>query len=52
METIDLIIIIVYLLAIVVVGLIMQESISRYRLLFLGDRKLPWGGIRCIRNGI
>ena len=43
METIDLIIIIVYLLAIVVVGLIMQKKASRdIDSYFLGDRKLPW----------
>ena len=43
METIDLIIIIVYLLAIVVVGLIMQKRASRdIDSYFLGDRKLPW----------
>tara|TARA_Y100001934_G_C12375307_1_gene788843 strand:+ start:830 stop:2629 length:1800 start_codon:yes stop_codon:yes gene_type:complete len=43
METIDLIIIIVYLLSIVTVGLLMQKkassTIDSY---FLGDRKLPW----------
>ena len=43
MEMVDLIIVIVYLLAIVVVGLIVQkkasEGIDSY---FLGNRKLPW----------
>ena len=43
MSTIDLIIVIVYLLAIVIVGLLMQKKasvgIDSY---FLGNRKLPW----------
>jgi Na+/proline symporter len=43
METIDIIIVIVYLLAIVTVGLLVQkkasEGIESY---FLGNRKLPW----------
>ena len=43
METVDLIIVIVYLLAIVIVGMIAQkkasEGIDSY---FLGNRKLPW----------
>ena len=43
MERIDLIIIIVYLLAIVIVGLIMQKRASKdIDSYFLGDRKLPW----------
>ena len=43
METIDLIIIIVYLLAIVIVGLVMQKKASRdIESYFLGNRKLPW----------
>ena len=43
METIDLIIIIVYLLAIVIVGLVMQKKASRdIDSYFLGNRKLPW----------
>ena len=43
MERIDLIIIIVYLLAIVIVGLVMQKRASKdIDSYFLGDRKLPW----------
>ena len=43
METIDLIIVIVYLLAIVIVGLVMQKKASRdIDSYFLGNRKLPW----------
>ena len=43
METIDLIIIIVYLLSIVTVGLLMQKKASsNIDSYFLGDRKLPW----------
>jgi Na+/proline symporter len=43
METIDLIIVIVYLLAIVSVGLIAQKKASKgIDSYFLGNRKLPW----------
>ena len=43
MSTIDIIIIIMYLLAIVVVGLLMQKKASQgVDSYFLGNRKLPW----------
>ena len=43
METLDLIIIVVYLASIVVVGLMMQRKASKdINSYFLGDRKLPW----------
>ena len=43
MERLDLIIITVYLLAIVVVGLLLQKRASKnIDSYFLGDRKLPW----------
>ena len=43
METLDLIIIVVYLASIVVVGLMMQRKASKdIDSYFLGDRKLPW----------
>ena len=43
MDTIDLIIIVVYLLAIVAVGLFFQKKASRgIDSYFLGNRKLPW----------
>ena len=43
MNTIDLIIIIVYLFAIVVVGLLVQKKASKdIDSYFLGNRKLPW----------
>ncbi|MBH11018.1 MAG: sodium:solute symporter [Candidatus Marinimicrobia bacterium] len=43
MNTIDLIIIIIYLLAIVVVGLLLQRKASQgIDSYFLGNRKLPW----------
>ena len=43
METLDLIIIVVYLASIVVVGLMMQRKASKdIDSYFLGNRKLPW----------
>ena len=43
MSTIDLIIIVVYLLAIVIVGLLAQKTASKgIDSYFLGNRKLPW----------
>ena len=43
MSTIDLIIIIIYLLAIVIVGLLVQKKASKgVDSYFLGNRKLPW----------
>ena len=43
MSTVDLIIVIIYLLAIVIVGLLMQKKASKgINSFFLGNRKLPW----------
>ena len=43
MSTVDLIIVIIYLLAIVIVGLLMQKKASKgINSYFLGNRKLPW----------
>ena len=43
MSTVDLIIVIIYLLAIVIVGLLMQKKASQgINSYFLGNRKLPW----------
>ena len=43
METIDIIIVIVYLFAIVLVGLLAQKKASEgIDSFFLGNRKLPW----------
>ena len=43
MSTIDLVIVIIYLLAIVVVGLLVQKKASKdINSYFLGNRKLPW----------
>ena len=43
MSTVDLIIVIIYLLAIVIVGLVVQKKASRgINSYFLGNRKLPW----------
>ena len=43
METLDLIIIVVYLASIVAVGLMMQRKASKdIDSYFLGNRKLPW----------
>jgi Na+/proline symporter len=42
-STVDLIIVIIYLLAIVIVGLLMQKKASKgINSYFLGNRKLPW----------
>tara|TARA_B100000959_G_scaffold51480_1_gene53486 strand:- start:1172 stop:2962 length:1791 start_codon:yes stop_codon:yes gene_type:complete len=42
-STVDLIIVIIYLLAIVIVGLLMQKKASQgINSYFLGNRKLPW----------
>ena len=43
MSTVDLIIVIIYLLAIVIVGLLVQKKASQgINSYFLGNRKLPW----------
>ena len=43
MSTVDLIIVIIYLLAIVIIGLLMQKKASQgIDSYFLGNRKLPW----------
>ena len=43
MSTVDLIIVIIYLLAIVIVGLLVQKKASKdINSYFLGNRKLPW----------
>ena len=43
MSTVDLIIVIIYLLAIVIVGLLLQKKASKdINSYFLGNRKLPW----------
>ncbi|MEC9456929.1 MAG: sodium:solute symporter [Candidatus Neomarinimicrobiota bacterium] len=43
MSTVDLIIVIIYLLAILIVGLLMQKKASKgINSYFLGNRKLPW----------
>ena len=43
MNTIDLVIVIIYFLAIVVVGLLVQKKASQgIDSYFLGNRKLPW----------
>ena len=43
MSTVDLIIVIIYLLAIIIVGLLVQKKASKdINSYFLGNRKLPW----------
>ena len=43
MSTVDLIIVVIYLLAIVIIGLLMQKKASQgIDSYFLGNRKLPW----------
>ena len=43
METIDIVIVVIYLTAIVIVGLLMQRKASEgIDSFFLGNRKLPW----------
>ena len=43
MSTVDLIIVIIYLLAIVIIGLLVQKKASQgIDFYFLGNRKLPW----------
>jgi Na+/proline symporter len=50
-STVDLIIVIIYLLAIVIVGLLVQKKASQgINSYFLGNRKLPWWVLGA-RNG-
>jgi len=50
-STVDLIIVIIYLLAIVIVGLLVQKKASLgINSYFLGNRKLPWWVLGA-RNG-